>query len=40
MSQKSSQLPEYIVEYYTDINGKKRKKIKKLVIKPKELTSE
>jgi len=33
-------LPEYKTEYYIDANGKKRKKIKKLVKKDKELTEE
>ena len=33
-------MPEYKVIYYTDANGKKRKKIKKLVKKQKELTPE
>lgn len=40
MSENSSELPEYKVEYYTDVKGKRRKKIKKLQKKPKELTSE
>ncbi|CDW86069.1 UNKNOWN [Stylonychia lemnae] len=33
-------LPDYKVEYYVDANGKRRKKIKKLVKKEKELSEE
>ena len=38
--EKPTTLPEYKVEYYYDKDGKKRKKIKKLVKKEKELTEE